>query len=170
MMRTATLLAAAGLLLCQFEQSAAHTWQTDAHADDQDVTLQCKSASVDHSKTVVAAVGDSITVGATCRTWRGGFVKVMQDVLGEEKYDVRDCGLCGHDAVRANHGNKKHATYWNTSAMAESKAMKPDYVVFMLGTNDADEWYNTSKYFSQDFLDLVTYCECRSAPSASAAT
>eukprot|EP01043_Picozoa_sp_COSAG02_P064554 COSAG02_NODE_9473_length_2205_cov_2.125831_3_plen_50_part_00 len=45
---------------------------------------------------------------------------------------------------------------WNTTAMAESKMMKPDYVIFMLGTNDADEWYNTSKYFSQDFLDLVT--------------
>ena len=48
--------------------------------------MQCTSTTVDHSKTVVAAVGDSITVGATCHTWRGGFVKVMQDVLGEEKY------------------------------------------------------------------------------------
>jgi hypothetical protein len=40
---------------------------------------------------VVAAVGDSITVGATCNTWHGGYVKIMQDVLGD-KYDVRDCG------------------------------------------------------------------------------
>jgi len=149
------LATAALLLLLSADQVVGHAWQSDP--DAQDASLACKSAGVDHSKTVVAAVGDSITVGATCRTWKGGFVKVMQDVLGEEKYDVRDCGLCGHDAVRANHGNKKHATYWNTSAMAESKAMKPDYVIFMLGTNDADEWYNTSKYFSQDFLDLVTY-------------
>ena len=152
-LRTAALLAAAALLS---RRAAAHTWLGDDEAeqfgpaaDAQDVSLRCQSSSVDHSKIVVAAVGDSITVGATCRTWQGGFVKVMQDVLGESKYDVRDCGLCGHDAVRANHGNKHHATYWNTSAMAESKAMKPDYVIFMLGTNDADEWYNTSKYFSQ---------------------
>jgi hypothetical protein len=106
----AALLLVAELLLGQPQAAAAHSWQYDAHADEQDATLQCTSSTVDHSKTVVAAVGDSITVGATCRTWRGGFVKVMQDVLGEEKYDVRDCGLCGHDAVRANHGNKKHAT------------------------------------------------------------
>ena len=58
----------------------------DVHADEQDASLQCTSTTVDHSKTVVAAVGDAITVGATCHTWRGGFVKVMQDVLGEEKY------------------------------------------------------------------------------------
>ena len=58
----------------------------------------------------MCTAGCSITVGFNCRTWNGGFVKVMQDVLGEEKYDVRDCGLCGHDAVRANHGNKKHPT------------------------------------------------------------
>ena len=44
---------------------------------------------------------------------------------------------------RAGHGNLKHATYWNTSAMSNSKAMKPDVVIYMLGTNDADEWYNT---------------------------
>jgi|EP01043_Picozoa_sp_COSAG02_P064553 hypothetical protein len=106
---TAPLVAVA-LLLGQTRPAAAHSWQYDAHADEQDATLQCMSATVDHSKTVVAAVGDSITVGATCHTWKGGFVKVMQDVLGEEKYDVRDCGLCGHDAVRANHGNKKHPT------------------------------------------------------------
>lgn len=70
-------------------------------------------------------------------------------------FDVRDCGQCGHDCVRKNHGNVKHATYWYTGAMNESLAMKPDMVLFMLGTNDADEWYNTSEYYQQDFLDLV---------------
>jgi lysophospholipase L1-like esterase len=111
--------------------------------------LACTAGTVNHSKIVVAAVGDSITVGATCNTWKGGYVKILQDVLGNEKYDVRDCGLCGHDAVRKGHGNAKHATYWGTPALNNSKSMKPDVVIFMLGTNDADEWYNTSKYFNQ---------------------
>ena len=99
----------------------AHDWLTEPQSVTE-ASLACDSTSVDHSKIVVAAVGDSITVGATCHTWAGGFVKVMADVLGD-KYDVRDCGLCGHDAVRAGHGNKKHATYWNTSAMANSKGV-----------------------------------------------
>ena len=47
------------------------------------MSLSCDSTNVDHTKTVVAAVGDSITVGATCNTWRGGFVKILQDVLGK---------------------------------------------------------------------------------------
>jgi lysophospholipase L1-like esterase len=128
----------------------AHEWLNDVGAD-----LACSSAAVNHSKIVVAAVGDSITVGATCNTWKGGFVKILADTLDPEKYDVRDCGLCGHDAVRKGHGNVHHATYWDTSFFTESQKMKPDVVIFMLGTNDADEWYNTSKYFSQDYKDLA---------------
>jgi hypothetical protein len=50
---------------------------------------------------------------------------VLQDILGD-KYDVRDCGLCGHDAVRAGHGNERHATYWGTPALNQSKAMAPN--------------------------------------------
>lgn len=140
-----------GALIGQFGSVMGHEWLTV-----EDDNLACLASSVDHSKTVVAAVGDSITVGATCRAWHGGYVKILQDILGQEKYDVRDCGVCGHDAVRAHHGNVKHATYWETAAHNNSKAMKPDIVVFMLGTNDADEWYNTSKYYSQDFKDLVS--------------
>jgi lysophospholipase L1-like esterase len=131
----------------------AHEWLDDVGAD-----LSCVASSVDHSKIVVAAVGDSITVGATCRDWAGGFVKILSDVLEAAhpgKYDVRDCGLCGHDAVRKGHGNAKHATYWDTPAMQNSLSMKPDVVIYMLGTNDADEWYNTSSYFGQDWSDLA---------------
>eukprot|EP00666_Eupelagonemidae_sp_cell4sb_P012026 gene12026-17703_t len=96
----------------------------DMMTDDAPDDLQCNAAKVDHSKIVVAAVGDSITVGATCNTWKCGYrsslqklksapgreryVKVLQDILGD-KYDVRDCGACGHDAVRKDHGNVKHA-------------------------------------------------------------
>jgi len=133
----------------------SHDWQQEGWQGEVVGDLACDASKVDHSKIVVAAVGDSITVGATCRTWQGGFVKIMQDVLGD-KYDVRDCGLCGHDAVRAGHGNLKHPTYWGTPALNNSKAMKPDVVIYMLGTNDADEWYNTSKYYNGDMKDLIS--------------
>lgn len=138
----------------QPRQIAAHAWQTSPRTD-VDASLACDARAVDHSKIVVAAVGDSITVGFNCETWSGGFVKILQDVLGEEKYDVRDCGLCGHDAVRKGHGNVVHPTYWETGAHNQSKLMKPDVVIYMLGTNDAFEWYNTSKYYTQDMKDLI---------------
>jgi hypothetical protein len=44
--------------------SRAHEW-----LDDMDDDLACTAGTVNNSKTVVAAVGDSITVGATCNTW-----------------------------------------------------------------------------------------------------
>mmetsp|Transcript_6862 Transcript_6862/g.17679 ORF Transcript_6862/g.17679 Transcript_6862/m.17679 type:complete len:252 (-) Transcript_6862:613-1368(-) len=145
-----TVAAVAMVLIGLCSVSSAHErLPSDAH------NLSCTAADVDHTKTVVAAVGDSITVGATCHDWQGGYVKVLQDILGE-KYDVRDCGLSGHDAVREGHGNgPRHASYWYSPALNQSLTMKPDIVIFMLGTNDAAEWYNTSKYYSQDYKDLV---------------
>jgi len=142
---------------------AAHDWQYTPLAV-ADASLSCDATKVDHSKTVVAAVGDSITVGATCGAWSGGFVKVLQDVLGDD-YDVRDCGVCGHDAVRKGHGNKKHATYWQTHNHNNSKLMAPDVVIYMLGTNDADEWYNTSTFYATDMKDLISeYISLESKP------
>ena len=132
----------------------AHDWQYSSLTITDD-DLRCDASRVNHSKIVVAAVGDSITVGATCGTWSGGYVKVLQDLLGEG-YDVRDCGVCGHDAVRAGHGNVRHATYWETGNHNNSKLMAPDVVIYMLGTNDADEWYNTSVYYEQDMKDLIS--------------
>lgn len=136
------------------EQAGAHDWQYDP-LTISDGSLACDASQVDHSKTVVAAVGDSITVGATCGQWHGGYVKILQDVLGED-YDVRDCGVCGHDAVREGHGNVRHKTYWETNNHNNSKMMAPDVVIYMLGTNDADEWYNTSHYYVQDMKDLLS--------------
>lgn len=133
----------------------AHDWQYDLNGPG---TLSCDAAAVNHSKIVVAAVGDSITVGATCRTWHGGFVKVLNDILERTypgKYDVRDCGVCGTDAVRHGHGNIRHASYWDTGAHTASLAMKPDIVIYMLGTNDADGMRGACGYVS---LNIDTAC------------
>ena len=152
---TVRIILVAVVALWQPRQFAAHDWQTHPQTA-VDASLACDASKVNHSKIVVAAVGDSITVGFNCETWSGGFVKVLQDVLGEDQYDVRDCGLCGHDAVRAGHGNVLHPSYWETGAHNQSKLMKPDVVIYMFGTNDAFEWYNTSKYYTQDMTDLIS--------------
>jgi lysophospholipase L1-like esterase len=153
------------LVALLFSLARAHDWQYDHSTDD---TLSCDPAGVNHSKIVVAAVGDSITVGATCREWKGGYVKILSDLLESTfpgKYDVRDCGVCGTDAVRHGHGNLVHHSYWDQSAHNNSLAMKPDMVIYMLGTNDADEWGpcsnssvhcgNTSAYYERDWKDMV---------------
>jgi lysophospholipase L1-like esterase len=156
-------------------QAQAHDWQHDSSASD----ISCDAAMVNHSKVVVAAVGDSITVGATCGTWKGGFVKVLADLLEAMhpgKYDVRDCGVCGTDAVRTGHGNLRHRSYWSETNHNTSLLMKPDMVLFMLGTNDADEWGpcanssvhcgNTKAYYEQDWKDMVNgYINLPSKPS-----
>eukprot|EP01046_Picozoa_sp_COSAG06_P012172 COSAG06_NODE_706_length_12904_cov_11.211636_11_plen_311_part_00 len=152
------------LLLLPAAAVRAHDWQHDGSASD----ISCNATGVDHSKTVVVAVGDSITVGATCNTWKGGYVKVLADLLEAAhpgKYDVRDCGVCGTDAVRTGHGNLRHRSYWSEANHNDSLAMKPDVVIFMLGTNDADEWGpcanssvhcgNTKAYYEQDWTDMV---------------
>lgn len=66
----------------------------------------------------------------------------MQDILGDDKYDVRDCGVCGTTAVKNGDGNnpKRAPSYWGTQQHKASLAMDADVVIFMLGTNDAAEW------------------------------
>lgn len=59
----------------------------------------CTAEPVAKGKTLITVVGDSITFGFNCKTWQGGYVKVLQDILGTDKYDVRDCGVDGTDAV-----------------------------------------------------------------------
>ena len=59
----------------------------------------CTTDPVAEGKTLVAFVGDSITFGYNCKKWQSGFVKVVQDRLGTDKYDVRDCGVRHKSAV-----------------------------------------------------------------------
>jgi lysophospholipase L1-like esterase len=127
---------------------------------------QCTTAPAAPGRTLVAVVGDSITFGFNCNQWKGGYVKVLQDSLGTEKYDVRDCGVNGLDAVKPGDGEIHHRSYWSSAEWKASMAMKPEVVIVMLGTNDADEWClsqnssacpgGTSKHFATDLQALTS--------------
>ena len=90
---------------------------------------------------------------------------MLQDTLGSATYDVRDCGHNGLDAVKPGDGEAHHGSYWTSAEFKVSMAMKPDMVIVMLGTNDADEWClsqnssacpgGTSKHFATD-LEALT--------------
>jgi lysophospholipase L1-like esterase len=127
--------------------------------------VACTDAPAAPGKTLVAVVGDSITYGFNCKSWHGGYVKVLQDSLGTAKYDVRDCGHNGLDAVKPHDGETHHKSYWLSKEYKTSMAMKPEVVIVMLGTNDADEWclaqnssacpQGTSKHFATDLESLT---------------
>ena len=141
----------------------AHMWQYDP-ITVTDADISCDSTKVDHSNEYL----HHCRCGVACRTWNGEFAKILSDLLESShpgKYDVRDCGVCGTDAVQHGHGNIRHASYWDQKNHKESLAINPDVMLFMLGTNDADEWGacanssihcgNTRNYYEQDWTALV---------------
>jgi hypothetical protein len=125
--------------------------------------LSCPTTPAEPSKTLVAMVGDSITYGSGCSEWKYGFVKAMNDTLGG-KYDLRDCGVSGLDAVKPRDGERNHKSYWSSAQYKASMEMGPEVVIIMLGTNDADEWCyaqngsacpgGTSKHYATDLRNV----------------
>lgn len=131
--------------------------------------LSCSINGTGGTGPVVAFVGDSITYGSGCSEWKYGFVKATNDTVGS-KYDLRDCGVSGLDAVKPSHGEHGHGSYWSSAQHTESLAMKPEVVVVMLGTNDADEWCyaqnssacpgGTSKHYASDLQNVSSnHCQ-----------
>ena len=81
----------------------------------------------------------------------------------------------GTDAVKPGDGESKHPSYWKEKAYQSAMAMKPNIVIAMFGTNDADEWClsqtnstcpgGTSKHFFGDFTAMLA--GFKSLPSVS---
>lgn len=89
-------------------------------------------------KTVIACVGDSLTKGEKSGdVIRNSYPAYLQEMLGEENYEVHNFGW-GGAAVQTTASN----TYKNTYQYKESVTYDPDQVVIMLGANDAktDNW------------------------------
>lgn len=99
----------------------------------------------------VACVGDSVTYGYGIHPWpEGTYPKKLQDLLGDG-YIVKNFGINGaavqHDAS---------LPYQQTEQYWDSLAFQPDYVVFMMGSNDSTlgNWRGGNAY-RKDLEDLL---------------
>lgn len=90
----------------------------------------------------VACVGDSITE-------RSGYPFKLQLLLGGN-YEVENFGVSGSTAsVNSN------ISYMNQSAFEKALAFKPDFVIVMLGTNDANRATCNDSDIRDDYMRIV---------------
>ena len=91
----------------------------------------------------VACVGDSITE-------RSGYPFKLQLLLGGN-YKVENFGVSGSTAsVDSN------ISYMNQAAFQKALAFKPDFVIVMLGTNDANRATCYDSDISDDYMQIMT--------------
>lgn len=113
------------------------SWGTPAGTYSGSVTISApvfESSSA--GKLVVAAVGDSITYGVgSSSAGTSSYPAQLQALLGDG-YNVRNYGVSGSTALTA--GNLPYTA--QAAYTASLTGPLPDYVVIMLGTNDAKEF------------------------------
>lgn len=114
--------------------------------------LTLLSISLSAEKIKVACVGDSITFGAAlpdrARTCYPNF---LQEMLGHEKYEVKNFGVNGSTLL-----DKGDRPYKKTVEFKKAKDFRPDYVFIMLGTNDTKmhNWKHKAD-FLKDYASLI---------------
>lgn len=97
-------------------------------------------------KTLIACVGDSITFGAGVKNpKRDSYPSYLQGVLGDA-YQVINYGLSGRTASSGG-----DLPYMREKLYPRTLTDKPDYVIYMLGTND-------SKPYNWDESDFEESC------------
>ena len=98
----------------------------------------------------LACVGDSITEGVGAG---GGnsWPDQLRKMLGE-KWEVKNFGVSGTTLMKSGDN-----PYQRQEAFKNAKALNPDVVVIVLGTNDTkpQNWRNFKKDFEADYKDLV---------------
>lgn len=105
----------------------------------------------DEGQIKIACVGDSITYGHGISNWpENNYPAVLQGLLGE-KYHVNNYGVSSF-AVQ----DTADRSYMTLAHYQESLAYNADYVVFMMGSNDAkpDNWIGTEA-FREDLLTIL---------------
>ncbi len=86
----------------------------------------------EHDKTVIACIGDSLTMGSQCDDLnRESYPAYLQEMLGDE-YDVWNLG---HGGAAAQTDSEN--AYKSTFQYKKSLELDPDQVIVMLGANDA---------------------------------
>ncbi|MCI8360264.1 MAG: hypothetical protein HFE86_02885 [Clostridiales bacterium] len=96
----------------------------------------------------ISCVGDSITWGGVAQK---SYPVNLQEILGED-YRVYNGGVGG--TTVSKNGNYP---YWSTASYQRSKDFAPDYVLLMLGTNDAQaaNWDNCKDKIEGYFRELI---------------
>ena len=99
----------------------------------------------------IACVGDSTTYGHGITGWpRNNYPTLLQGLLGEG-YHVNNYGVSSH-AVQSS----SDRPYTSLAHYQESLAYDADYVVFMMGSNDAkpENWID-AEHFKEDLLTIL---------------
>lgn len=78
----------------------------------------------------VACVGDSITELSP------NYVVPLAELFDSNRVAFNNYGVSGY--CLSTKASEVNLSYWNTNKFAQSKALNPDVVTIMLGTNDAD--------------------------------
>ena len=100
----------------------------------------------------IACVGDSITEGwMSSNPAEKAYPAILQSLLGD-KYEVKNYGQGGTCLLR--NSDQSYRECWG---YRDSIADKPDVVLLMLGTNDANRGYNIRRLggFYADYLSMI---------------
>lgn len=103
--------------------------------------------SVSAKPVKIACIGDSITRGS-------GYTEKLQSLLGKN-YTVGNFGVDGSTVTQ-----KSNKTYMAQPQFTEALKFRPDIVVIMLGTNDANKSLSTDRQtFENNYKQLVNSFE-----------
>ena len=114
--------------------------------------LSLPSVGRDGKKIRIACVGDSITEGyMSSNPAEKAYPVVLQSLLGD-KYEVKNYGQGGTCLLR--NSDQSYRECWG---YRDSIADKPDVVLLMLGTNDANRDFNIRRLggFYADYLSMI---------------
>lgn len=101
----------------------------------------------------IACVGDSLTYGTTLlKRKRDCYPSRLQRIFGED-YNVLNMGFAGHTV------NPYCDKYWaKEDVVALLEDYRPDYIIFMLGTNDSREHnWTDAKTFEKEYKRLLNF-------------
>jgi lysophospholipase L1-like esterase len=106
-----------------------------------------------YSQIKVACIGNSITYGyGLSSPSTQSYPSKLQDLLGNG-YIVSNFGVSSRTMLK--NGNKP---YWIEAAYTQAKAINPDIVIIMLGTNDSKlntNWTPYKNEFYDDYVDMI---------------
>ena len=114
----------------------------------------------------IACIGDSITAGFAATNSTFYYPTQLQKLLGSD-YEVKNFGVSGHTLLGS--GDQPYVHHANYQA---SQTYNPDYVIIMLGTNDAkpQNWTHKDEFEADMKAMIETYQALSSKPTVIIAT